>query len=238
MVCGFLAVQDFSKNPLLSALPRLFKVGIRESSGEWLESALRFATEQAASENAGGATVLAKLSELVFVEAMRRYVETMPGDCKGWLAGLRDRFVAQALALMHARPAHPWRWPIWPARSGCRARRFAQRFNDLLGVPPIAVPRAMAAAACRAATSRRQPTACRHSGGRGLRLRGGIQSRVQARIRRTAGDVAQERGRPTQLATIAALKPALPHGRMAAPKPALLHEQDSCTEAGAAPREG
>jgi AraC-like DNA-binding protein len=137
MVCGFLSAQDISRNPLLSALPRLFKVTMRGSSASWLESSLRFATEQAASAHAGSATVLSKLSELVFVEAVRRYVETMPDDCKGWLAGLRDRFIARALALMHARPAHRWTVEDLARQVGMSRSGLAQRFADLLGVPPM-----------------------------------------------------------------------------------------------------
>jgi len=86
MVCGFLTAQEIWRNPLLSALPRLFKVGMRGSGGSWLESSMRFATEEAASAHAGRATVLAKLAELVFVQAVRRYVDTMPEDRTGWLA--------------------------------------------------------------------------------------------------------------------------------------------------------
>ncbi len=137
MVCGFIATQDIARNPLLSALPRLFKVGMRGSSAAWLESSLRFATEEAASVRAGSATVLSKLSELVFVEAVRRYVDTMPDDRKGWLAGLRDRFVARALTLMHGRPAHPWTVEDLARRVGMSRSGLAQRFTDLLGVPPM-----------------------------------------------------------------------------------------------------
>jgi AraC-like DNA-binding protein len=137
MVCGFLTAQEIWRNPLLSALPRLFKVGMRGSNASWLESSLRFATEEAASAHAGRATVLAKLAELVFVEAVRRYVDTMPDDRKGWLAGLRDRFVARALTLMHARPAHPWTVEELASRVGMSRSGLAQRFADLLGVPPM-----------------------------------------------------------------------------------------------------
>ena len=137
LVCGFLTAQDISRNPLLSALPRLFKVSMRGSSASWLESSMRFATEEATSTHAGSTTVLAKLSELVFVEAVRCYVDTMPDDRKGWLAGLRDRFVARALALLHARPAHPWTVEDLARRVGMSRSGFAQRFADLLGVPPM-----------------------------------------------------------------------------------------------------
>jgi len=137
MVCGFLSAQDLWRNPLLSALPRLFKVSMRGSSASWLETSMRFATEEATSAHAGSATVLAKLSELVFVEAVRHYVGTLPDDCKGWLAGLRDRLVARALMLMHARPAHPWTVEDLAHKVGMSRSGLAQRFTDLLGVPPM-----------------------------------------------------------------------------------------------------
>ena len=137
MVCGFFAAQDIWRNPLLSALPRMFKAGMRGSRASWLESSLRFATAEAASVRAGSATVLAKLSELVFVEAVRRYVDAMPDDGKGWLAGLRDRIVASALALMHGCPAHPWTVEDLAQQAGTSRSVLARRFADLLGVPPM-----------------------------------------------------------------------------------------------------
>jgi len=137
MVCGFLAAQNVTHNPLLCALPRLFKVDMRESGAPWLESSLRFAAREAASSRAGGTTVLAKLSELLFVEAVRRYVDTLPDDRSGWLAGLRDRFVSRALALMHAHPAHAWTVDDLARRIGSSRSALAQRFTGLVGVPPI-----------------------------------------------------------------------------------------------------
>jgi AraC-like DNA-binding protein len=137
MICGFLASHDLWRNPLLSGLPRLFKVAMRGSSASWVEESLRFATEEAASAHAGGAAVLAKLAELVFVHAVRRYVDTMPDGCKGWLAGLRDRGVARALALMHAHPAQAWTVEELAGRIGMSRSGLAQRFTDLLGMPPM-----------------------------------------------------------------------------------------------------
>lgn len=137
MVCGFLAAQDIWRNPLLSSLPRLFKIDMRGSGASWLESSLRFATEEAASARAGRATVLAKLAELLFVEAVRRYIDTMPDDHKGWLAGLRDRFIARALTLLHARPAYRWTVEELAYQVGMSRSALAQRFADVLGVPPM-----------------------------------------------------------------------------------------------------
>lgn len=137
MVCGFLAVQEVLKNPLLSALPRLFTVDMRGSVSGWLESSMRFAAAEADGSKPGSTTVLAKLSELLFVEAIRRHVDTIPEDQKGWLGGLRDRFVARALALMHAQPSHPWTVEELASRIGLSRSALAQRFTDLLDVPPM-----------------------------------------------------------------------------------------------------
>jgi len=137
MICGFLTAQEIWRNPLLSALPRLFKVDMRGSSASWIESSLRFATKEAVSARAGGSTVLAKLAELLFVEAVRCHVDTMADDRKGWLAALRDRFIARALALMHARPAHPWTVEALAQNVGMSRSGFARRFAELLGMPPV-----------------------------------------------------------------------------------------------------
>lgn len=137
VVCGFLAIQEASRNPLLAALPRLFKVAMRGSNAAWLESSMRFAASEADGSRPGGATVLSKLSELLFVEAIRRYVDTIPEDRKGWLGGLRDRHIARALSLMHERPHHSWTVEDLANRVGMSRSVLAQRFTDLLDMPPM-----------------------------------------------------------------------------------------------------
>jgi AraC family transcriptional regulator, alkane utilization regulator len=119
-------------------LPRIFKVDVRNDSGSaWLESSLRFAAEEAAVARPGSATVLGKLSELLFVEAVRRCIDTMPEGKKNWLAGLRDRFVGRALSLMHSQPAHPWTVDELARKVGLSRSALAQRFSDFLGQPPM-----------------------------------------------------------------------------------------------------
>jgi len=138
ILCGFLACDDVAGNPLLASLPRLFKVDVRNGSGSaWLESSLRFAAQEAAVARPGGATVLAKLSELLFVEAVRRCIDTLPEDEKNWLAGLRDRFVGRALSLMHAQPAHAWTVEELARAVGLSRSTLAERFSDFVGQPPM-----------------------------------------------------------------------------------------------------
>jgi AraC-like DNA-binding protein len=85
----------------------------------------------------GSETVLAKLSELLFVETVRRYVETLPAGQTGWLAGLRDTYVARALALLHRDIARPWTVDELGHEVGLSRSALADRFIRLIGVPPM-----------------------------------------------------------------------------------------------------
>ena len=123
---------------LLESLPRLLRVPLGDGVGSaWLTSLLRAGTHESSAPRPGGETVLAKLSELLFVEALRRYIELLPGEQTGWLAGLRDRFVGRALALMHGDPGHDWTVEELAGRVGASRSSLAQRFSDLLGQAPM-----------------------------------------------------------------------------------------------------
>ncbi len=138
VVCGFLACDDTLSNPLLSSLPHIFKVDMRnDPRSAWLESSLQFAAAEAAEWRAGSAIVLARLSELLFVEAVRRCIDALPADRKGWLAGVGDRFVGRALAMLHAQPGHSWTVDELARKVGLSRSALAQRFSDLLEQPPM-----------------------------------------------------------------------------------------------------
>ncbi len=138
VICGFLACDEVLSNPLLASLPRLFKIDMRHNPrSAWLESSLEFATSEAAECRAGSATVLGRLAELLFVEAVRRCIDALPPDRKGWLAGVRDRFVGRALALLHAQPARDWTLDVLAREVGLSRSALAQRFTDLVGAPPM-----------------------------------------------------------------------------------------------------
>lgn len=138
LICGFLACDNTLSNPLLSSLPPIFKVDLRnDPHSAWLTSSLQFAAAEASEWRAGSAIVLARLSELLFVEAVRRCIDTLPADRKGWLAGVRDRFVGRALSMLHAQPAHAWTVDELARKVGLSRSALAQRFSDLLGQPPM-----------------------------------------------------------------------------------------------------
>jgi len=137
-LCGFLSCDKALCRLLLEALPRLLRVPLGDGpAGAWLMSLARRAAQENTAPGPGSGTLLAKLAELLFVEAMRRYVEALPKQQTGWLAGLRDRYVGRALSLMHERPAHDWTVDELADRVGLSRSALAQRFGDLLGQPPM-----------------------------------------------------------------------------------------------------
>jgi AraC-like DNA-binding protein len=136
VICGFLGCDARPFNPLLATLPRVLHVS--EESGEgWLSHFIRFAMHEASHENAGGECMLARMSELMFVEVVRRYLKSLPPEQTGWLAGLRDRHVGRALSLLHERTAHPWTLDELAREAGTSRSVLAERFQHFVGQPPM-----------------------------------------------------------------------------------------------------
>jgi AraC-like DNA-binding protein len=137
LLCGFLG-SEIPFSPLLSSLPALLKLDVRATaSGAWIESSFRFAISQIAAGRVGSTTVIAKLSELLFVEAVSQYVASLPPERHGWLAGLRDPHIGRALALLHARPTEGWTAEALALEAGMSRSVFAERFTTLVGQPPM-----------------------------------------------------------------------------------------------------
>ena len=137
IVCGFVGTES-ECHPLIDALPSTLVLDLNgKAAGEWIFSSFRYAAQELAAARAGSATVLAKLSELMFVEAVRCYLEALPADERGWLAGLRDPAVGRALALLHTELARPWTAEELARRVYLSRSTFADRFTALIGAPPI-----------------------------------------------------------------------------------------------------
>jgi len=138
ILCGFLGCDTRPFNPLLEALPAVLHLrrnAYRENSGlAYLISAARTETE---GRRTGGEGVLARLGELLFVEAIRCHIEALGPEQTGWLAGLGDRHVGQALNLLHGEPAADWTLDDLAKSVGLSRSTLAQRFTHLIGQPPM-----------------------------------------------------------------------------------------------------
>lgn len=136
-VCGYLGCDARPFNPLLATLPPLLVVSRPPDESNWIIDILRLALSEGSSRRAGGETVLAKLSELMFVEVLRRYLAAQPDDSRGWLSGLRDAHVGEALRLLHSRPAEDWTLERLAHAVGLSRTILVSRFTHYVEMPPM-----------------------------------------------------------------------------------------------------
>jgi AraC-like DNA-binding protein len=137
-VCGYMACDPFLCRPILEGLPAILKVNVRtDRSGQWLENSILHLVEEAASEQAGSDAMLAKLSEALFVDTLRRYMAGLPDEQTGWLAGARDPIVGKSLAILHSRVKHPWTIADLAKEVGLSRSSLVERFSRFLSVPPM-----------------------------------------------------------------------------------------------------
>jgi len=136
IVCGFLGCDVQPFNPLIAALPHLLHLRAGEDNA-WIAAFTQQAAAESSARRPGGEAMLARMSEMMFVDAVRRYADQLPAESVGWLAGLRDRFVGRALALMHEQPAERWTIDELGRRVGLSRSALHERFAQLIGMPPM-----------------------------------------------------------------------------------------------------
>lgn len=138
LICGYLTCDQELSQVFLAGLPPIVQVNMRDnSSGRWVEETLRYSVDHADAAGPGGAAVVAKLSEVLFVETIRRYIAGLPKTQTGWLAGTRDPEVGKALAILHRQPAHPWTIATLANEVGVSRSVLAERFRHYLSDTPI-----------------------------------------------------------------------------------------------------
>jgi AraC-like DNA-binding protein len=136
-VCGYLGCDASPFNPLLGALPSMLIVKSQLGSQALMRELLRAALEQKANGRAGAATLVLRAAELMFVQAIRQHMDSMPDAASSWLAGLRDEQVGRALQLIHTQPAAEWSLARLAKKSGVSRSVLAERFARFTGEPPM-----------------------------------------------------------------------------------------------------
>lgn len=138
-ICGYFGCERSADRLFLAGLPTMIKINIRgDAAGAWLESSIRHLVSDASSNRPGHSVLLAKASETLFIETLRRYMEQLPPEQTGWLAGARDPLVGGALALLHRKPFHAWSLDGLVAALGTSRSVLMERFGRYLGEPPLA----------------------------------------------------------------------------------------------------
>ena len=136
VICGFISCDVTPFNPLIDALPKMMVLKATDA-GAWTAKVLQQAVAESHAGHPGSEAMLARISEMLFVDAVRRHVESLPADGTGWLAGLGDRYVGRALGLLHERPDHGWTIDELGHSVGLSRSALHERFVQFIGLPPM-----------------------------------------------------------------------------------------------------
>jgi len=136
MVCGFIGCDVRPFNPLIATLPKVMHLAAKDG-GIWNEQFVQLAVTETGSKRAGSEALLERMSEMMFVDAVRRHVDSLPENSSGWLAGLRDRFVGRTLALLHEKPSFDWNLDELSKQVGLSRSALHERFVELAGQAPM-----------------------------------------------------------------------------------------------------
>jgi len=137
IICGFLGGKGLKGDPLLEALPTIFKYDSTIArSGALVAATLKTADREVREGRPGSEAILARISELVFVEAVRHHLEQLSEDNGGWLGALRDNAVSKALALMYRNPQENWTVERLGLEVGASRSSLSSKFVRYLGLGP------------------------------------------------------------------------------------------------------
>lgn len=137
-VCGYFGCERHAARLFLAGLPRAVKVRVRDGDpGAWLESSILHLLSETASGRPGWSALLSRMAEALFIESLRRHMETLPPEQTGWLAGSRDPVVGATLALIHRDPCRAWTLTELARQVGAARSVLAERFARFLGEPPM-----------------------------------------------------------------------------------------------------
>ena len=138
VVCGFLGLDARPFNPLLAALPRVLRIpGSALGPDSWVTTFMRTVVAESNSRRPGGEAVLERMSEMLFVEVLRRHIDSLPPEQQGWLAGMRDPAIGRALSLIHEKPAEAWTLERLSEEAGLSRSSLHERFVHFIGQPPM-----------------------------------------------------------------------------------------------------
>lgn len=137
MICIYLHCDELLFNPILSSLPAQLVVRSRGDTSPWIDATLGYIIRESLHGTAGSSGVVARLTELLFIEILRGYIATATQETKGWLAALGDRHVSKALQAFHGQPGYRWTIAELASQVGLSRSSLIERFNRLLDLPPM-----------------------------------------------------------------------------------------------------
>lgn len=137
-ICGYFGCERYAARLFLAGLPKVIKLSVGgDAAGQWLSNSIRHLLSESWSGRPGRTVLLSKMADALFIEGLRRYMEQLPPEKTGWLAGARDPVVGAALAQLHRKPHHAWTLAELAAETGTSRSALAEHFQRFLGEPPL-----------------------------------------------------------------------------------------------------
>jgi AraC-like DNA-binding protein len=138
LICGAVRLEHPAAHHLLRSLPPTIVVSTQADDTEWLHSTLRLLGSEARQARPGSEAVITRLADIIVIQAIRAWLDADPAARKGWLGALRDPYIGQAIALVHADPGNPWTVASLASRLSMSRSAFAARFTELVGETAMA----------------------------------------------------------------------------------------------------
>lgn len=134
MICGVVSFDHIAGQQLISQLPEELVIDSwGAENATWLQSTLRFITDEAKSLKPGGETIIAHLADIIVIQAIRTWVDSAPEASEGWFAALRDTKIGKALAAIHRDPESNWTVESLAKEVGMSRSGFSAKFTELVG---------------------------------------------------------------------------------------------------------
>lgn len=138
LVCGGLQLEDHTTNPLFSVLPPFLHIqSRRRESNPWLKAIVKLVKAEASANHLAAETVITRLSEILFIQAVRTYMSTVGNGGTGWFNALKDPQIGQALTLIQHQPEEPWTVESLACRVSLSRSAFSAKFKQLVGESPM-----------------------------------------------------------------------------------------------------
>lgn len=134
LLCGVISMDKLSGRKLIEQLPEVIHLHQHDADNPtWINSIVELISAEAENTMAGGETVMAHLSDIVVIKAIRHWINTATEAQFGWLGALRDPKLGKALSAIHNQPAESWTVDTLAQTAGMSRSGFAARFKEVVG---------------------------------------------------------------------------------------------------------
>jgi len=138
IICGSFQFLGPDARAFLAGLPEWIRVTTTQGgASEWLDATVRLISVEARQPGLGTETIVGRMIDVLFVQAIRAWLADHPQGAGGWLGALKDPAIGATLGLMHKSPDRAWTVPMLAAEAGMSRSAFAARFTALVGMPPL-----------------------------------------------------------------------------------------------------